>query len=342
MTENLRIAREAAGLSQKDAAVRLGIAASDLSRWERGLRPVPPHRLNDLAQLYGVAPSFLSAETFLEGPIAGPLHHRSYKQMPAAIRKQIDARAMLHGHAIRRLLGGVEVDTPFVVPEYDVAPDDAATLVRSLWRLPNGPIHNLVETLERAGVVVVVESFGTDRVAGLSMLTGGRPVMVANADCPWDRIRFTLAHELGHMVLHRHFLDEYVEEEANQFAAAFLMPAQDIAPYFARTKQITVGYLLALKTQWGTAASALLRRARDLGRINEKQYSRLIRQMSGSGLLRREPNQVPAETPALVKEIAEQQKADLGSWSAVASVVEALSPQDIARTYAAQRMAAVN
>lgn len=63
------------------------------------------------------------------------------------------------------------------------------------------------------------------------------PCIFLNRSQPADRLRFSLAHELGHLIMHR-VPTLQMEEEANAFAAAFLAPAKDIRPYFSRRKSI--------------------------------------------------------------------------------------------------------
>jgi Zn-dependent peptidase ImmA (M78 family)/transcriptional regulator with XRE-family HTH domain len=338
MTTYLRLAREARGLTQTQVANALRIAAPDLSRWERGLRPVPEHWRDQLADHYGVLPDLLTSSVAVDGPVAGPVHHRQYKNVPAAVQKQIDARVMLHARAAGALLDGVELDVPFQVPELDVSPRQAAMLVRANWRLPSGPIPDLVGALERAGVIVLAEPFGTDRIAGLSVVRGTAFVMVVNTDCPWDRIRFTLAHELGHLVMHRSVLDEHVETEANDFASHFLMPDEDIAPDLVGRK-LTWGYLLSLKPYWGCSAGATLQKAKALGAISERQYVSIRKYVSRTGQHRVEPNPLPPEQPTLLREIVEVQRGDLGSWQGVASHAGTWQAQEIARGYGGLRLA---
>src|ERR1700734_2992321 len=109
--------------------------------------------------------------------------------------------------------------------------------------LPRGPLQSVVENIESAGGIVVLARFGTNLIDGLSFrVEGVPPLFFMNKDVPGDRFRFSLAHELGHMVMHSiPDDDEKMESEAHRFAAAFLMPASEIKPYLAAAKINNLG-----------------------------------------------------------------------------------------------------
>jgi Zn-dependent peptidase ImmA (M78 family) len=128
------------------------------------------------------------------------------------------------------------------------------------------------------------------------LVPGEHPLFVLNQGMPADRERFTLAHELGHLVMHQApVLD--AEREADRFAAEFLMPANEIRSHLA---QIDLPKAATLKRYWKTAMSALIRRARDLGVIAENRYRSLCAQMAQRGFNRAEPVELPQEFPTLV------------------------------------------
>jgi Zn-dependent peptidase ImmA (M78 family) len=113
-----------------------------------------------------------------------------------------------------------------------------------------------------------------------------------------DRERFTLAHELGHLIMHDlPTPPDNAEREADAFASEFLMPAAEIGPQLAG---IDLAKAANLKRHWKTAMSALIRRARDLGRIDERRYTSLNVQLSQKGWRKVEPVQIEHEQPTLI------------------------------------------
>ena len=112
--------------------------------------------------------------------------------------------------------------------------------------------------MEAAGCLIIDTDFETTRVDGLSQWSGAHPVVMLNVGAPTDRRRLTLAHELGHLCLHRQGVPDDVESDANTFAAEFLMPAETIRP---ELRNLTVGRLHDLKRYWRVSMQALIERA---------------------------------------------------------------------------------
>ena len=160
--------------------------------------------------------------------------------------------------------------------------------------------------MEENGGIVVAHKFDT-RVDGFGCRTLGLPpVFHLNRDLPPDRWRWTLAHEIGHMVMHIEAgnPDKEAEEQAHQFAAEFLCPAHQIEPQLRR---LNIGRLAPLKMQWKISMSALVKRAKDLGTIDAKQYKSLMVQLSQQGYRTREPVNLdpPVERPSLLFDLAQ-------------------------------------
>src|SRR5206468_5966177 len=108
--------------------------------------------------------------------------------------------------------------------------EQAAASVRRLWRLPAGPMGDVVGTIEGHGVVCIRLHFDEERVDAFSVAFSDHPIAVLAADKDkWDRSRFDAAHELGHIVMHAESAGvPEAERQANEFAAAWLMPDSDI------------------------------------------------------------------------------------------------------------------
>ncbi|EUA32506.1 hypothetical protein I552_9755 [Mycobacterium xenopi 3993] len=111
----------------------------------------------------------------------------------------------------------------------------------------HGPVVNLTRWMEAAGCLVFEEDFGTQRIDGLSQWVDDHPIILINANAAPDRKRLTKAHELGHLVLHSNGPTDQMEDEANRFAAEFLMPADEIRHELRR---LDLGKLRDLKREW--------------------------------------------------------------------------------------------
>lgn len=172
-------------------------------------------------------------------------------------------------------------------------------MVRMQWGMPIGPVRQLVRWLESAGCLVVEESFGTTRVDGMSQWIDTHPVIYIDADMPTDRKRLTVAHELGHLVLHSINIGDDVEAEANAFAAEFLMPLEVIRP---QVRNLLAPQLPDLKRQWGVSMAALIERSNRAGLMNAESRTRMYKLFSTRGWRTSEPfsDELPPERPNLV------------------------------------------
>jgi len=150
--------------------------------------------------------------------------------------EKLEAEINIRLMHVRRLLGATDFEPEIPLPALDVDEYDGnveliAELVRRTWQIPNGPLLNLAELIERAGVIIIECDLASIGVDGLTIRAlGSPPCIFIDANAPGDRQRFTLAHELGHLVMHS-VPSPSMEDEANAFASAFLMPGRDIRPY---------------------------------------------------------------------------------------------------------------
>lgn len=289
----LRLARQRKGFQQTEAAQRLGVEQPLLSRIENGLVDASDEILMRAESVYDLPRSFF----YLNDPVLGApvsVHPMWRRKADVTVREldRVVAELNIRVMHLRRLLEGVEIAHSADVPRLDIDdyndPEEIAGLVRAHWRVPRGPIDNLTALVERAGVLVCYSRLGGASISGVTFSAPGTPPLIAlNIDQPSDRLRYTLAHELGHLIMHR-FPSPAMEKEANEFAAALLMPANDIRPYF-RSRRIDLALLAALKPEWKVAMQALLMRASSLECISKNQAQYLWKQINSRRLRLREP-----------------------------------------------------
>ena len=300
--EVVETARRAQGLTQADLAMRAGVTQAALSRYENDMRQPEPEVLDRLAKALGVTAEFLRHAGRARGSMALDAHMRRRRTAPPGVWRQLEARLNLYRWHLSHLFEEVTISAEQHVPTFDlleVTPDDAARYVRAQWRMPAGPVRHLVSWLESAGCVVIAEDFETSRVDGLSQWIGDHPLILLNSAMPPDRTRLTLAHELGHLVLHSDALGvDDVEAQANAFAGEFLMPSDFIRPQLRHAKAAS---LLDLKVEYGVSIQALIERAWHLGLLNRNQRQNLYKALSAHGWRTVEPRSgdIPVERPSL-------------------------------------------
>jgi len=233
-------------------------------------------------------------------------NYRKRQGLPISEQKIIEAQANVLRMRVTRLLRGVDLESPNQFPRLDVdsfadGPQEIARRVRADWHLPSGPIRSVTGAIESAGGFVFRRPFGTTQLDAVIQSPNGLcPLFLINSNVPaGDRLRFTLAHEIGHVVM-RNSLSPDPEKEANDFASEFLMPAREIA---GDLNDFGLAKALRLKPYWKVSIQALIRRAYDLGKISPRKYRSLFTQLSASGWRVREPIPIPVETPTLIHDI---------------------------------------
>ena len=308
----LRTGRQSRGWSQTELSRRSDVSQARLSKLENGLiTPTPdqPLGLDRIADALSFPQSlFFEPDRVFGLPMSVHPMYRKKASVGQRNLERLEAQINLRLFHIRRLLKSVDFQPELSIPKLDIDDFDGdaeriAGLLRRTWLVPMGPIRNLVGWIETAGCVVVHCDFAALSVDGVTVSASGMPPCIfLNRNQPADRQRYSLAHELGHIVMHS-TPSPTIEKEANHFASAFLMPTGDIRPYLSG--RLTIQKLAELKPVWQVSMQALLYRAKVIGAITENQSQYLWRQISASGYRRREPLELdfPAEEPGVLPEI---------------------------------------
>lgn len=309
----IELARVAAGLTQGQLAKALGKSQPFISQVEHGEKEVPASLVDAWCEACDVTPTFLRRSGMPLDESASAMVHRKLHSLPAKQRHRADAELKLCVVALDSLFDEIDLvpflETPRVPP--GVGPEDAAMLMRRVWRVPSGPVPNLVALVEAAGLPVLAIDSMPDKQSGASHKGRVCDWLVAvNSRHPASRQRYTLAHELGHIALNHDAevaLDKArqteFEQQADAFAAAFLMPADDAR---RELRTVTFKRLVLLKQRWRVSVAFLIRRALDVGSINPNERKRLEIQLSTQpGGRRREPGEFEPEEPDLIRRMIE-------------------------------------
>jgi Zn-dependent peptidase ImmA (M78 family)/transcriptional regulator with XRE-family HTH domain len=338
--EMLTLARMSRGLTQTELATTIETTQGRVSKIEHGFF-VPG---DDLVDRFARALSYPREFFFQPGYIntLPSWFHRRRKQLAQTTVDRIHAEIAIRIRNIVKLLMSADVKAVHPVPQFEVEAFDGsvehvARAVRHQWALPRGPIDNLIEVLERAGVLVVPCDFGATEIDAVGMrLQGMPPIVFINDAAPVDRVRFTVAHELGHLVMHASGSEGDVEKEADRFAAEFLMPEYDIKPQLTN---ITLAILSVLKRVWRVSMASLLVRAKTLRTITEKRATTLWKQMAALGFKKREPAELDLspEKPRLLREMIEFHSRQLNMTAEQLLAMFTLLQPDFDRFYAPER-----
>lgn len=311
--EMLTLARMSRGLTQTELASALETTQGRVSKIEHGFFVPDDDLVARMATVLKYPRDFFFQPGYIN--TLPSWFHRKRKQLSQTTLGRIHAEIAIRIRHIAKLLMSIAVKAVNPLPQLDVDehgdPEIIARAVREQWSIARGPIPNLIEVLERAGVVVVPCDFGATEVDAVGMrLQGMPPLVFINSMAPTDRVRYTMAHELGHLVMHASPTDD-MEKEADRFAAEFLMPEYDIRP---QLENLSLGTLAVLKRVWRVSMAALLKRARDLRVITQRRATSLWKHMSALGFRKREPAELDLtpERPRLLREMIDYHLKQLG------------------------------
>jgi Zn-dependent peptidase ImmA (M78 family)/DNA-binding XRE family transcriptional regulator len=301
------MAREARGLTQTELADRLHLHKANISRLEKGDTHVNEKMLVAIAGATNFPPQFFLQQG---GPIPVNLSYRKRQQVPAKIINSIDAQINIIRRHIQFITRALQQQQP-ALPVYEItekrSPAQIASLLRKKWNIINPVINNLSKLIEQQGIIISSFNFDTERVDSRSMLTDNQyPIIFLNSSMLADRQRFSLAFELGHLIMHTFCVVPHqrdINHEANLFASELLMPAKEIGKDFK--EGITLPLLGELKRKWKVSMIALLFRADDLGLLTPNQKRYLLQQFNEQKIRRREPQQLdlPKENPQLMRRL---------------------------------------
>jgi|SRR5882762_1643952 len=310
----LILARERGEYTQSGLAEEVGMSQGEISRFETGIKVPSELQVRRLASHLRVPVEFFFLSESKRDFGSGCVYHRKRQSATETKLRYLLALLNIRRIHIKQLLAAVARKNEYSFEYLDIEEhkEDAsrvAQALRAIWHIPPGPIQSVICLIENAGGIVFREDFGTDRIDALSQwLPGMPPIFMVNARIPTDRLRWTLTHEVGHIVMHR-FPTDRMEREADQFAAEFLMPANQVRPDL---HAMTLAKLATLKPHWRVAMSALLRRAGDLGTITPRVKQYLWTQMGMRGFRKHEPIDIPTEEPTLLRELLEVHQTKLG------------------------------
>lgn len=307
-------ARKANGLPLRALAEKVGVSATMISKYERDLAIPSSDVLLALGRALGVRTEyfFRTSKIHLE-----TVAHRNRRRwhLPAKQESRILADI---GEQLERWVALDEIlpapwslrfelpaDLPPQLNSYDEI-EDVAVVLRHHWQLGLNPIPDLIDTLECKGIKIFKTKLDQDsRFEGLSARADGQPVIVVGEHWPGDRQRFTLAHELGHLVLDERLAESLdVERAADRFAGAFLVPADKVKECLGeRRHSFEIYELFLLKHEFGLSIAGWSYRARDLGIINQRTHQQFWAYLRKHGWNTTEPgNQYPAEQTNLFEQ----------------------------------------
>lgn len=287
----LALARKRRHLTKKDLAEKSGITAVTLTRLETGKTTDPSmETLNVLATVLRYPVEFFFGESY-EELTTDAASFRSLSTMSAAQRDAALAAGQIAFSLTEWINQHFDLPTPDLPDLREDDPISAAGAVRNYWGIGVKPIPKLLTLLEAKGVRVFTLAERNKNVDAFSCWKNGVPYIFLNTFKSSERMRFDAAHELGHLLLHRHTPAGHIdgEKEADMFAASFLIPQDDLISHLP--KVYSLKQLVEKKERWGVSVAALARTAFNNGLVSDWHYRDLCKQMSMLGYRTTEPHE---------------------------------------------------
>ena len=313
----IRQARLAAGRSLDAVGEKIGVSHTAIQKYEKGTMTPPSSQLLKLARACGIRveyffrthevellqPEFRRLATF------GKTAQEALKiKAIELIEKRVELLGFFPESPIRRF------ESPAGLPEHVNDLDELETFadqVREAWKLGLNPTGDLTDTLETLGLLVIVvneENPGFSGLTATARTSDGRtyPVVAVSSKWPGDRQRFTLAHEIGHLMLSGRLATGLDEEKAcDRFAGAFLAPKAAVVQLLGQARRgVEWQELFALKHEFGLSMAGWLQRAKQCGVITDATHLALWKRFSAKGWRKNEPGEaVPREHPRLFEQL---------------------------------------
>lgn len=311
--DRIHQARKASGLSMRELAKKAGVSAMAISKYENNKNTPSSGVLISLSKALDVRTEYF----FRQGRIE--LRALEYRKHPKLLKKVL---MQIEGDVIEQIERYIQLEEvlpvspikAFSLPrslkvkiESYVQIESLATSLRKAWKLGTNPIPDLIDTFEERGIKVFQTNIlHNNKFDGLAAQVNGSPVIVVGKEWPGDRQRFTLAHELGHLILAGHLADDLDEEKAaNRFAGAFLVPATEALKELGESRSwLEAVELCALKHAYGLSMGGWIHRACDLDILNQSATRKMQDYFRIRQWHKNEPgDDLPPEKPKLFQQL---------------------------------------
>lgn len=300
-------AREARAMSMEDLAESIGVTRQSVSKYERGIVSPSPETLQAISFSLGFPAEFFYKTEKKASAGSSPLFFRSKSNVAKKVKTACKYQIKWTDEIKKQLevyVDFVERDLPTIDREYEDLTfediEELALAIRKDWEINDDPVDDLIGLLENRGVIVT--QFATSNfcpfkgIDAFSCWKDGTPyILYHSAQKSAVRTRFSILHELGHLIMHSSIAeDDSIKKEivdladmqADRFAAAFLLPATSFPKDIRSTSLVS---LEIIKRKWGAAMSTIIKRCETLELLTENQINYLKRQMTTQKYWHKEP-----------------------------------------------------
>jgi len=299
----LTLARRRRGLTKTQLAHAIGVDLRSVTAFEAGEYLPGEETMSRIVSSLRFPCEFFYGDD-LDEPRPDTASFRAMSKMSASQRDMALSQGAIALHLNNWLERRFELPAASLPDlSHETNPEAAALFLRQMWALGELPIRNAIHLLESKGIRVFSLAIDAREVDAFSMWKGSTPFVFLNSYKSSEHSRFDAAHELGHLVLHKHASPHgrEAEREADAFASAFLMPRGSVLASAPRLATIPV--LVRLKRVWSVSVAALNYRLHALKVTTDWQYRRLCIEIGKLGYRESEPNEAPRETSQMLQKM---------------------------------------
>lgn len=299
----IKNARKLHGLSMQEVADELDVSKQMISKYENGFSIPSSSKLIKLSKLFNLKIDYFFSALKIE---LGEVNFRkkstfSMKKQDA-LKEQIKIKLENYLYIEDCLSINFSFDNPLkgfqINHEDDIV--NAVKKLRNEWEIGFDPIHNLIQLLEDQKIKIIELSDVDEKFDGLASLVDNKyPVIVLNKKFQVERKRFSLLHELGHILLDiSEECDMKEEDVCHKFASEFLLPGKTIIEEFGgKRKHISLSELISFQEKYGISIKAIVYKLKDVGILTENQHSNFYKRIRYNRSLEREIDQSRFKTP---------------------------------------------
>lgn len=317
--KKLKLARDMNCMTVTELAQHIGISHQMVSSYEKGDKVPTEERTQKIIELFGLPRKFFFSAIFTEYTRTSPNFFRKGAAVPKRFQTQVEGYTQIYAGFRNYMESKVKLPN-FKMPEFSLIQkefrqidfsdiDSIAGKMRKFCGLGNGPISNITLLCEKIGIGVFFADLDSAKIDAHTVFINNQPFILLNkARKSSVRLRFNVAHELGHILMHSQYEEntitsssknKRIEDEANYFAGCFLVPEEGLALDLAASN---LNYLISLKQHWKVSIQAIIYRAEQIGLFSSSHTLHLRQQLSRNKWRLFEPldDEIPIEIPRLM------------------------------------------
>ncbi|TKH16584.1 ImmA/IrrE family metallo-endopeptidase [Bacillus wiedmannii] len=320
--KKLKLAREIRSMTTTELAGKIDVSHQMISKYEKGENTPQEEKIKLISQALQFPRTFFFTSYFLENnDRTSPDFFRKGAAVAKKYQIQVEANTTI-SVGIKKYLESKLKLPKFTMPNFALVQkefrqldfddiEDTANALRDLFNLKRGPIGNITLLCERMGIGVFFADLDSTKIDAHTVFVDNTPYIILNKERKSSvRMRFNIAHELGHILLHSQYQTKDVanssnhkriEDEANHFAGCLLLPGDGLALDMAASN---LTYLISLKKHWKASIQAIIYRSEQLGLFSSNHTLHLRQQISRNSWRKFEPldDEIPIEEPQVLKQ----------------------------------------